>query len=210
MATKLRLYNEALTAIKRRTLASLTEDREPRRVLDTAYAGFIDFVLEQGNWKFALRSSLMTYDSNITPTFGHNRAYAKPTDFIRLNLFSTDEFFRTPLLDYQDEGGYWYASHDDIYVSYVSNDSAFGGDLSLWPESFTKYAVAELAARVVERLNPEMDATRVEANAARILEKALAKDAIAAPTSFMRPGTWTTARGGQGRGDRGNRGSLIG
>lgn len=213
MTTKLRLYNDALRYIKHRKLSGLTEARESRRVLDDAYTGFVTAVLEQGNWRFALRSSEMTYDSDITPSFGYTRAFAKPTDFVRLYALSHDEYMNNPLLDFKEEAGYWYTHYDTLYLSYVSNDTLYGGDLSAWPETFARYAALWLANEVVERLNPEMDPDRIERKMRSALADALAKDALATATQFMHQGTWTRARGAgrsAQRRDRGNRGSLIG
>ncbi|HET99682.1 MAG TPA: hypothetical protein ENH89_04810, partial [Aurantimonas coralicida] len=60
MATdQLALYNIALAAVGERSIASLTEGREPRRLLDEIWnrgAGAIEYFLEQGYWNFAIRT----------------------------------------------------------------------------------------------------------------------------------------------------------
>ena len=210
MTTKLRLYNDALRYIKHRKLSGLTESVESRRVLDDAYTGLVDAVLEQGGWKFAMRTSELSYDTDVTPTFGYARAFAQPADFVRLYALAHDEYQNNPLLDFKEEAGYWYSHYDTVYVSYVSNGVTYGGDLSVWPETFARYAALWLANEVVERLNPEMDPDRIERKMRSALTDALAKDAIAMAPRFMHQGTWTRARGTSNRRDRGNRGSLIG
>lgn len=197
MATKLGLYNRALVSnLGLRKLASLTEAVEPRRVLDTAYENFLAAVLEQGNWKFALRTVALAYDTDVTPGFGHNRAFSKPTDYVRLSVLALDEFCNTPLLDMDEDGSYFYSSVDDVYVRYVSNGANYGGDLTRWPEAFSKYAASWLANEAAPRLAPDKVAD-VAAIVARNLKDALSKDCIAMPTRFMKAGTWTSARGGQ-------------
>ena len=194
MATKLGLYNRALVSnLGLRKLSGLTEAVEPRRVLDTAYDSFLDAVLEQGNWKFALRTVNLDYDPDVTPGFGHNRAFSKPSDYIRLYVLATDEFCNTPLLDMDEDGSYFYASVDEVFLRYVSNDASYGGDLTKWPEAFSKYAASWLANEVVLRLSPESK-DNVQREMDKNLKDALAKDCLAMPTRFMRQGSWTTAR----------------
>jgi hypothetical protein len=125
--TRLQLYNQALRICGERRLASLTENREPRHLLDQVWAeGGVDDVLEQGQWNFAMRAVQIDSDPSVDPAFGLAYGFTKPTDWIRTAGFCSDERFSTPLLEYKDEAGYWYADITPIYVRYVSNDSGFG------------------------------------------------------------------------------------
>lgn len=209
MTTKLRLYNEALLALGMRKLSGLTEAVEPRRVLDDAYTGFIDLVLSKGNWKFALRSVHLDYDTDITPTFGHNRAFTKPTDYARFSIIATDEFFNSPLLDMEEDGDYFYASVDEIYLKYVSNDTSYGADLAEWPESVAKYGALLLAETVRRRIAPDVDKGELERDVARALSTAQTQDALSIPTTFMKQGTWSSARSGKERSYRLKTGGFI-
>src|SRR3990167_1754361 len=133
-ASKISLYNGALRLLGQTNLEDTDEAREPRYALDDAYdKGAVKQCLEQGVWNFALRSVEIDYDASITPTFGLTRAFAKPSDWVRTAIVSSDEYFRNPLADteYRDEGGYWYSDLDTMWIQYVSNDAAYGGDLSL-------------------------------------------------------------------------------
>jgi hypothetical protein len=123
--TKLTLYNDALLLCGERFLASLTEEREPRRLLDRAWdGGAVRACLEMGQWGFAMRTIQLDYDSGIQPDFGYARAFVKPTDWVLTSGLCSDEFFRSPLTRYTDEAGYWYSDLDTIYVRYVSDDVA--------------------------------------------------------------------------------------
>lgn len=211
MATQLGLYNAALRHLKLRKLSALTDSVESRRILDGAYTNLLDAVLAQGNWKFAMRTSELSYDTDVTPTFGPNRAFSKPTDLVRLYALSTDEYLRNPLLDFREEAGYWYATFDTLYLSYVSNDASYGGGLSSWPALFTIYVEYWLACQVAKRLNPEINLDELKKERDDALAEALAKDAIAKPVSFPPAGNWVRARAnGSTRRDRGHRGKLIG
>ena len=80
MTTQLDLYNGALLQVGERFLASLTEQREPRRLLDQVWAANgVKTCLEEGQWPFAMRTVQVDYDPSITPTFGYARVFQKPT-----------------------------------------------------------------------------------------------------------------------------------
>lgn len=212
MNTQLGLYNQALTLLGERKLASLSENREPRRVLDDIWDGGVKYCLEQGQWKFALRTSKLIYAPEIEPSFGYARAFEKPSDCVRVAKLCSDEFFNMPLLAYNEEAGFWFASLDEIYISYVSDHASFGGDLTLWPESFVKWVGLFLATEGGKRITQSTtDLEKLDKVQRRAKTDALSKDAIQGPTQFLPQGSWARARNGSRNGyDRGNRGQLIG
>jgi hypothetical protein len=59
---------------------------------------------------------------------------------LRTTRVCADEFFNVPLEDYEEENGIYYAAITPFYLSYVSNDASYGGDLSRWPPNFVEYA----------------------------------------------------------------------
>lgn len=212
MTTRLRLYNSALIVCGERTLASLTENREPRYLLDHVWDdGGVHACLESGQWKFAMRTVMVDYDPAVSPSFGYNRGFSKPSDWCCTAGVCSDEFFNTPLTRYRDEAGYWYADLDTIYVNYVSDDSAFGGDLSTWTTKFTDYAAAYFASKIIFKLTSD-DEKRASVLKWMKLKLSEAKnvDAMSDPTKFPAPGNWVMSRYGRTRKDRGNRGDLIG
>lgn len=214
MTTRLALYNEALSLIGERALSSLTENREPRRELDRAWdAGAVRYCLEKGLWQFAIRTVKLEYSPSVETSFGFRRGFGFPEDFVRLAAMATDEYFQNPLLQYRPEAGYWYADQDEIYVSYVSDDTAYGNDTSLWPGSFAKWVAAYLAEEICPRLTTSGSRLKdIQKKAKSRLSDALSKDAMEGPTRFPPPGSWVSARGGRwdSRGDRRGGGGLIG
>jgi len=216
--TKLILYNRALRILGERQLHSttgLTEARKPRYLLDGAWNDNLrENCLEAGLWNFAMRTVQASYDSDVTPSFGHTYAFSKPTDFIRTAEVSTDEYFSEPLLSYTDEQGYWYASVQTVYFKYVSDDSSYGLDYSIWPDSFTNYVAHHLAGEIITGLTKDHDFTKEFLDLLnRSLVYAKNKDAMAEPTKFPPQGNWVRSRrGGTGTswGDRGSRGRLTG
>lgn len=210
--SRLNLYNSALNHCGERKISSLSESVESRRVLDSAWdEGAVDYCLEAGLWKFAMRTVQIDYSPSVEPDFGYSRAFDKPTDFIRTAAVCSDEFFKVPLLEYVDEAGFWFTDLDTIYVRYISNDSAYGGDYSLWTQTFARYVAAHLASQAITKLSQdEAKWKKVEFIKDQALKDALSRDAQADPTKFPPQGSWVNARGRGRRRDGGNRGSLIG
>lgn len=214
MTTQLDLYNDALLLCEERFLASLTEEREPRRLLDRVWAtGGVKACLEAGQWNFAMRTIQIDYDPGIEPSFGYRRAFDKPDDWVLTSALCEDEFFRTPLTRYTDEAGYWYADLDTVYVRYVSDHNTYGNDLLKWPESFREYVAEYFANSIILKLSKSQE--KLDASDKRLEKKLLraqSRAAMAGPTSFPAQGSWSLARNRGGyNSERGNRGgSLIG
>jgi len=211
--SKLLIYNAALTICGERQIADLTEDREPRRLLDTVWDNQgVDTCLEMAQWHFAMRSVRLDYDADVTPDYGFRRAFSKPTDWVITSSLCSDEYFKTPLTRYVDESDYWYSDIDEIYVRFVSNDTGYGNDLSLWPGTFADYVAAHFATKIIMKLtSDERKRESVMVWEEKALKKAKNKSAMAGPQQFPAPGNWVSSRSRLGsRSDRGNRGQLIG
>jgi uncharacterized protein YneR len=214
VTTKLELYNDALLICGERFLASLTEEREPRRLLDHVYAsGGVQACLEEADWYFAMRTIQIDYDDSVEPDFGYSRAFAKPDDWVRTAALCADEFFRSPLTRYFDEAGYWYSDLDTLYVRYVSNDENYGMNLGAWPINFRDFVAAHFASRIVAKVKTGDDEVkRVEKVREGYLLKAKNKSALNGPTSFPARGNWGLARNRfpNRRDGGGTTGNLIG
>jgi len=211
--SRLKIYNSALMICGERQLASLTEEREPRRLLDTVWDNDgIEACLEMAQWKFAMRTVRIDYDADITPSYGNRRAFTKPDDWVITSAVCSDEYFNTPLLRYVDETGYWYADIDEIYVRYVSNDSSYGSDLSLYPATYADFVAAHFASKVIFKLtSDEKKRNSVIKWEEKKLKIAKNKDAMAGPTQFPAPGNFVQSRSRLGgHRDRGSRNQLIG
>ena len=215
-AVKLRVYNIALTRhLGSRKLSSLTENREPRRVLDDIWGDSneaVTYCLSKGDWNFGTRSIKLEYDPALEPSFGMRRVYVKPTDLVRLTTISADEYFSVPMVasEYADEGPYWITDHQDIYLRFVSSRDDFGFDSSLWSEPFTQYLGAYLAHEGCERItNSNSKMSIIYQRMMEALKHVRSRDAMDEGVKFAPTGSWVSARGDNRR-DRGNRGSLTG
>lgn len=200
-ATKLSLVNGALRLLKTRKLTAselATNGREPARAANDAWdADFVRGCLEQGNWRFAIRSRQIVADPGIDPQFddgGYRYAFQKDTDWLRTAGVFVDADMQMPYHEYHDEAGYLFANVDTLYVRYVSDDADFGGDMSRWPRSFQEYVEAKLASEIAGPMTQGGQDTRDLADAR--LKDAQAKDVINEPTRRPQPSSWVRARFG--------------
>jgi hypothetical protein len=152
MADRLSLYNQALGRLEQRRLASLAEQREPRRVLDDYWDQEVAYCLERELWNFSYRAVQMDALTATVPTFGYLYAFSIPDDWIRTRKLSAVPTFNPPLLQVAEEAGYWYTNLTPIFVQYNSNDPDYGMNLGAWPASFTDYVAARLARQACKRI----------------------------------------------------------
>jgi hypothetical protein len=162
-----------------------------------------------------MRSARFDFDAAVEPAWGLLRAFEKPADWIVTSAICSDEFFRNPLLRYEDEQDYWYADLDEIYVRYVSNDANFGNNIGDWPVTFTDYVKAHFAYRIVYSITSDKERhLLVEKELENRMTTAKNRDAMAGPARFAAEGSWSRSRRGGRRsgpfGDGGTTGSLTG
>lgn len=222
--TRLKIYNGALDLCGERGLASLTENRKPRRLLDRVWdADGVRYCLEQGEWQFAMRTEEIAYDPSTTTQFGYSYAFNKPDDWVATHAVCSDPFFRSPLINYADEVDYWFADITPIYVKYVSDDEQYGGNLANWPQSFCDFVDAYFASKIVraltndERIIQDLLGAPGQVTGGLLgkrLKIAKSRAAMTQPTRFPANGAWVKSRYGRGSGnnrpDGGTTGSLIG
>lgn len=206
MATKLGLYNAALTILKDRQLATLTDANRSRRILDSVYDDVVAYTIEQGFWNFAQRSVLIEPDPGVESGFGgFTNAFEYPSDLVRVVKISDSPHFYPTLEHYLDEGRYFYAHTANLYLMYVSDGVSYGGDLSMWPATFTLATAYELAKRAGPQIatlgGAEKD--RLDRDAKRALIDARGKDASRQPVDRMQPGRLARARSGSRSNGRG-------
>jgi hypothetical protein len=213
--TQLIVYNGALRMLGQPNLASQTETNERRRALDAVWDdGPREFCLEQGNWNFATRTVKIEVNTAIDPDFGFDNAFDVPSDWKKTVTIASDQYFRYPATDneVQMEQAYWFSDLSRLYIRYISDDSSYGLDYSLWPRSFLRLVQAfmarEAGPRLIQNARKHED---IERKYNEALVFARSQDAMNEGVKFMPPTGWAMARGGRsGRRDRGSRGSLIG
>lgn len=203
MATKLDVYNDALRQLGERPLLSVTEATAPRRALDAAWASTLATCLEGALWRHALRSAEFGEDNDVGATFGYQFGYTLPADYVRLAEISAEPSLQDPLKDYRLEGkGRLYANAEPLYLSYVSNDDEYGGDMTAWPQFYAEAVGAELAYRVALQINQNRtDRNDLYKLAAEAMAKARSHDALDKPSRPLPAGRLVRSRlGGIRRG----------
>lgn len=204
-AIKLRIYNGALRRLGDRSLASLTEDREPRRVLDGAWGSndeVVKWALERGEWNFGIKSVQIDYNPSVSSSFGFRYTHDKPTDLRRLASLSSDEYMRVPLTNdqYIDEATFWFTDYQVLFVRYVSDDTDYGLNAAAWPELFKEMIETKLALESCERLtNSKGLGDRLYQELQVAIKTAKSHDAMQEGIKFFPRGSWARARGGYGR-----------
>ena len=198
MTTQLTITNGALGFLGERSLVTTADATEPARTMAAFYAPAVRYCLEQGHWKFAERRAVLTPSLTEIPTFGRANAFAHPTDYVRVNALCSDERFSLPVSDIEDVGAFWYCDLDTLYLKYVSNDTSYGLNLSLWPETFVLFVELYLASLAASRIAPNKKPETIQAPGGIGLidakRNALAKDAVAGPTQFLPTGRWAGRR----------------
>lgn len=142
----------------------------------------VAFVLEQASWNFATRGNSIA--GSTAAYLGYAKTFAKPSDFVRLISISTSSTYYPPLEHYAEDGTNFYGADTPIYISYVSDGAAYGGNQALWPDSFTKAVEAYLALLNYRDLakwlgkEDKAEETRLQGVFDTVLAAAVAKDAI--------------------------------
>lgn len=198
MTDRLSLYNGALRKVQERSLSSLSENREPRRLLDGVWDNnAVKACLEAGQWTFATRKVALPYSDSIEPIYGFDYAYEPDSDFLRLVGISSSQDMRAPLTEYEFLGGLFFANYEQIYLTYVSIDAAYGLDYSLWPQSFVDYVEWYLANGIAPRLcSSQTHVSEVKKSMRDALSNALSIDSQRQPSKVPASGTWARSRRG--------------
>lgn len=197
MPTKLEVYNLALLNIRESKLSSLTENREARRNLDSFYDTDLQWMMEAGFWKFALRSVSITADPDTSTAFGQTKVFNKPADWVKTYIVSSSEMMEPMLDGWIEEGNAFISDVDPLYVRYVSNsDDGYGYDLSRWTARFTKAMSWKLSASIAPKTTGASDNAleNIERKADKALKDALTFEAMREPNRGLPEGRWNNSR----------------
>lgn len=203
--TTLKQYQKALIFLGEPILGSsgLSEDVKPRRVFDQIYSETIDEILSEAAWNFGTRSVQISNDEAEEPLFGYAYSFSVPSDLVRIVSISDVGYFTAPggleWDGYKREGDHWFADASEIYLRYVSNDSSYGGDLTLWTAMFARAHAALLAWQSGLPVTGD-ERTRDDIYSLYRVSLGRAKnlDAIESPPQTKAEGSWVRARRGRG------------
>lgn len=196
--TQLEVYNLALGHLGTTRLhpsSGLTENRQDRRELDAVWAHSSALMLEAGLWRHAIRTVEMTADPDIDPAFGLQFGFTKPDDFVRLAQFSTDPDGREEDRTFRLEGDVFYTGNETIYLGYVSNDAAYGGDLGKKSALYTHAWGAWLAELVCNNSTKDQNLeTKIMRKRELFLAQAKRADARDERVKEKPTGSWIRSR----------------
>lgn len=187
----LNIYNDALLLLGIDRIIDVNDDSRARSILDTAInADLVGTVLEDIGWHWAITSDKLAYDPSLEPEWGFQRAYRKPIDLHRFDGIWADEYFRTPIKEYQDEGDIIFCDVDEIFIQYVSKEFLYTPED--WKPSFRRFIAARLAYDTCHILNGDKDhVNKVYEKREREIK---AIDAQQSPMHIIRAGNWTRSR----------------
>jgi len=184
------LYNTALDLANLPPIISNDDESQRKVALDYALDhGAVETVLELISWGFARQSVKLEYDDVVDPAWGYQYAFAVPSDMLRINSISADEYFIRSV-PYLREEDYFYSDASPLYVQYVSTNHLT--TLSAWPRYFYNLVAAELAKRLGTVDGADM--TKAIAKYQEYKREAYNTDAQRNPPQVIASGSWTEAR----------------
>lgn len=133
-----------------------------RRLLDETYDSAVLYLLEQGLWNFGSRTVSIEHETDVEPAFGFTYVFEKPDDYVRLVAMGDNGSLWPPLSEFLDEGNYWHANCDPLYVQYISNGTSYGLNTSLWPQTFKRVLEAYLALQIAPDPHASISAAKLQ------------------------------------------------
>jgi len=184
------LYNTALELVDLDPIISNDDESDRKVKLDYALDhGAVLTLLGNISWGFARASAKLEEDDTVVPAWGLAKAFAVPSDMVRINSVSADEYFRFPT-EYYREGDYFFADADPLYITYVSDNLVSA--VSSWPRYFYNLVAAELAKKL--GTIPGANISKAVAKYEEYKREAYNTDAQRNPPQVISTGRWNRSR----------------
>jgi hypothetical protein len=190
----IKIYNDALLILGMgaQKITSGTADSVARSIMDTSVdAGLVEDLLEDIGWFWAQKSTKSAYDPSVEPDWGYSRAHSLPNDMHRLDGVFTDEYMRSPMVNYHQEEDVIYTDSDDFYMLYVCSD--FLTVPATWPTKFKRLVASKLALDVAPSF-PTADYEKAMLVHRERESTAKSADIMQSPPRLLSNGEWTGAR----------------
>jgi len=188
------IYNDALLIMGLDEITTNTDDSNRRTKLDRSLdAGIVAELLEITGWTFATTSTKSDFDPSIEPDWGYSRAHSYPADMHRIDGYFYDEYMKSPLKAYTDEGDKIFTDEDTIYVQYISTDWLVNP--SNWPAHFKRLVAARMANDASASLRNEgADMVRSKESYDERESSSKSIDAMSSPPRRLASGRWASSR----------------
>lgn len=123
---------------------AIPDDPWLRHQLSGAFLPAVRYVLEQGNWHFAIKTVELA-DNIATPSAGFAYAFTRPTDWIKSVFIYNPVGTGRSEVEFREEGGNFHANYQPLVVRYLS--STLGENAANWPDAFSDTVLAYLSFR---------------------------------------------------------------
>ena len=154
--SQLALYNNALLMLGQRTLASITEAREPRYVLDAIWnLGAVDYCAEIVKPRFLTTTSKLA-TSTSSSQHDLDNVFNLPSDYLTTVAVYSDAELTQEVTRFVIDANTLACDYGTIFLRYVRT---FPGTYTNWPSSFAQVVAAYLASRAAVKIDP----TKLEA-----------------------------------------------
>lgn len=190
------IYNNALQILGLPKLITVNDDRYERVLLDTAReSGLVANLIADYPWNWTRKTVFVEYNSHLEPAWGFEYVCEKPTELVRLDGVFRDEYQRTPLKHYRDEGRYIYSSYQSLYLTYIPNTAIES------PGSWEPHISRYIAALLADAVKDDQRLALSEGQIGRIMytlnerkQTAENRDFMQAPPQIIHTGSWVRAR----------------
>jgi len=190
------VYNDSMLILGQTHLSSIEESSALRVRLDVARNALaLESILETTGWNWAITSRKLTHNSRLETDWGYRFTHEKPSDFHRLDGVFSDEYMRSPVKDYQDEGLNIHCNLNEIFLKYVSKDFLYNP--AVWPAYFRRLVAAKLSYDVRATPEAELDVygqQRVEMEYKSRKNEAENVDTQQSPPQVIHTGRWVRSR----------------
>jgi len=197
------IYNDALQLLGLRRMTTISDERSDRTELDAALdSRLVRSMFEDYPWNWARITVKSEENTRLETDFGYECVHEKPEDLIRLDGVFRDEYCRTPLKNYADEGRVLLCNDDTIYLKYVPD--TYVGQPASWPASFARLVAALMAEQAepnIEMIRPDVRRNLPE-KVVRRRHDATSNDFMQSPPQRINTGSWVRARQGGTRNSR--------
>ncbi len=186
------IYNDALQLLGEPQITERDVDSARRVALDNAVnSDLVLGILENIAWTWATTSTKITYNTSLSPAWGYQYAFDKPSGMVRFDGIWADEYFNAPIRRYEDQDGKWFCGSTEIYVKYVHESYLTNADA--WSGEFRRHVAGKMAWDSISRF-PNADAGIVKDQHDDRERKVKSTDAMQSPPKIIGRGSWTQQR----------------
>lgn len=192
MASKVDIWNAALTALGRQIVANETENSTRANLVRSRYDNVRQNLLED-QWTFATKRVKLARLSTPTPVTHWQYYFQLPPDWLSMISVSFDVALRREAHYQLEDGRQLAADDEEIWIRYVADIE----DPNIMTPSFREYLSAELAYQICIR-STELSGRRADMKSWRddAMNRARSKDAQSDSNQVTPEDSWISARFG--------------